>query len=279
MARTALYGGALFVGLPLAASQVLVGTVRSPTHAPRPPWGETAIASSNLRLRAWLADGEPERAAAVVVHGLGDSLDSYVEVGDFLNRRGHAVLLVDLRGHGGSEGRLTTLGGHEREDVRAALRSLREEGRGGEGFVLLGVSMGAVAVIRAAAVEKDVRAVIAEAPYDTYRSSVSHHARLFYHLPEWFPLLPAAIRVAEWRAGFDADDVDAVAAARMMRAPLLLIVDGADPRMPETIVRRVYDAHPGPKKLWVAAGAPHSGARVVSGYRETVLQFLEEQGL
>lgn len=279
MARTALYGGAVFIGLPLAASQVLVGTLRSPIQAASPPWEEAAVASGDLKLRSWVAEGEPGRAAAVVVHGLGDSLDSYVDVGNLLNRRGHAVLLLDLRGHGGSEGHLTTLGGHEREDVRAALRSLREDGRAGEGFVLLGVSMGAVAVIRAAAVEPDVRAVIAEAPYDSYRGTVAHHARLFYHLPRWFPLLPAAIRVAEWRAGFDADEVDAVAAARRMRAPLLLIVDGADPRMPEAIVRRVYDAHPGPKKLWVAEGAPHSGASLTPDYRETVIRFLEGQGL
>ena len=279
VARLALYGGAVFVGLPLAASQVLVGTIRSPTFPPRPPWQETALASGGLKLRAWLAEGESKRAAAVVVHGLGDSLDSYIEVGGFLNRRGHAVLLLDLRGHGGSEGRHTTLGGHEREDVRAALRGLREQGRGDAGFVLFGVSMGAVAVIRTAAVERDVRAVVAEAPYDSYRGTVAHHARLLYGLPEWFPLLPAAIRVAEWRAGFDADDVDAVAAARGMRAPLLLIVDGSDPRMPETIVRRVYDAHPGPRKLWVAEGAPHSGASLAPGYREMVLQFLEDAGV
>jgi pimeloyl-ACP methyl ester carboxylesterase len=279
VARTALYGGAVLVGLPLAASQVLVGTIRSPIHAPPPPWEETVVASGGLRLRAWIAEGERGRAAAVVVHGLGDSLDSYVNVGDRLNRRGHAVLLVDLRGHGGSEGRLTTLGGREREDVRAALRDLRARGRGGEGFVLLGVSMGAVAAIRAAAVETDVRAVIAEAPYDSYRSTVAHHARLFYGLPEWFPLLPAAIRVAEWRAGFDADDVDAVAAARAMRSPLLLIVDGADPRMPETVVHRVYDAHPGPKKIWVAAGAPHAGASLTPDYWGTVLRFLEDAGV
>jgi pimeloyl-ACP methyl ester carboxylesterase len=279
VARTALYGGAVFVGLPLAASQVLVGTIRSSIGTPRPPWEETVVRSGDLKLRAWTTKGERTRATAVVVHGLGDSLDSYVDVGDFLNRRGHPVLLLDLRGHGGSAGRLTTLGGHERDDVRAALRSLREGGRGNEGFLLLGVSMGAVAVIRAAAEESDIRAVIAEAPYDTYRGTVAHHARLYYRLPEWFPLLPAAIKVAEWRGGFDADEVDAVAAARSMSAPLLLIVDGADPRMPETIVRRVYDAHPGPKRLWVAEGAPHSGASLTPDYWETVLQFLEGQGL
>jgi pimeloyl-ACP methyl ester carboxylesterase len=270
---------AIVVGLPLATSQMLVGTVRLGTLEPWPPWTETTVRSGELKLRGWWAEGESGRAAAVVVHGLGDSLDSYTEVGAVLRNRGHSVLLLDLRAHGKSEGRLTTLGGHEREDVRAALVHLREGGLGREGFVLLGVSMGAVSVIRAAAVEPDVRAVVAEAPYDTYRGTILHHARLFYGLPERFPLIPAAIRVAEWRAGFDADEVDAVAAAREISAPLLLIVDGEDERMPEEVVRRVYDAHPGPKRLWVAEGAPHSAASRARGYWETVLGFLEEQGL
>jgi pimeloyl-ACP methyl ester carboxylesterase len=279
LARAGLYGAAILVGLPLATSQMLVGTLRRETLEPWPPWEETSVRSGPLRLRAWLARGEAERATAVVVHGLGDSLDSFVDVGGVLNGRGHGVLLLDLRAHGGSEGRLTTLGGHERADVRAALEALRERGMGTAGFVLFGTSMGAVSVIRAAAEEADVRAVVAEAPYDGYRQTVLHHARLFYGLPEWFPLVPAAIRVAEWRAGFDADDVDTVAAARSVGAALLLIVDGHDPRMPETVVRRVFDAHPGPKRLWVAEGAPHSGASRVPGYWETVLAFLEDAGV
>lgn len=279
LARVLLYGTALLVGLPLATSQMLVGTVRLGTLEPWPPWREISVPSGDLKLRAWVAESDGERAAAVVVHGLGDSLDSYVDVGGVLSQRGHAVLLLDLRAHGGSDGRLTTLGGHERDDVRAALRFLRERGWGKRGFVLLGTSMGAVSVIRAAAEETDVRAVVAEAPYDSFRGTVLHHARLYYGLAEWFPLIPAAIRVAEWRAGFDADGVDAVAAAREVTAPLLLIRDGEDLRMPDAVVRRVYDAHRGPKQLWVAEGAPHSGASQARGYWETVLGFLEQHGL
>jgi hypothetical protein len=93
------------------------------------------------------------------------------------------------------------------------------------------------------------------------------------------PIIPIAIAFAGWRAGFDPDEVDAVAAARCLRAPLLAIVDGADDRMPETVVRRVLDAHPGPKRLWVAPGAEHVGASLSPGYWPVVLGFLGENGV
>jgi hypothetical protein len=38
VARATLYGSAILFGLPLAASQMLVGTIRSPTREPGPPW-------------------------------------------------------------------------------------------------------------------------------------------------------------------------------------------------------------------------------------------------
>jgi pimeloyl-ACP methyl ester carboxylesterase len=120
---------------------------------------------------------------------------------------------------------------------------------------------------------------VVEAPYDTYRHNVAHHAWLLYKIPRWVPIIPIAIAIAGWRADFDPDDVDAVAAARRLRAPLLAIVDGADDRMPEPVVRRILDAHPGPKRLWVAPDAGHVGASLNAGYWPTVLGFLEENGV
>ena len=278
-ARVGLYGTAVCVGLPVAFSQVLIGTVHQPAEAARPPWQELALHADGLRLRAWLAPGDDRRAAVVLVHGLNDSLESQAGSGERLHRRGHTVLLLDLRAHGASEGRYTTLGGREREDVRAALVRLRQDGHGRAGFVLIGASMGAVTMLRVAAAEGDVRAVVAEAPYDDYRSTVAHHARLYYGLPGWLPLVPAAIAVAEWRAGFDASEVSAVEAARHTRAALLVIQDADDPRMPEPVVRRVFDAHPGPKTFWSAPGAGHAGAPSAPGYWETVLGFLDANGL
>jgi alpha-beta hydrolase superfamily lysophospholipase len=232
----------------------------------------------DLRLRAWLARGDERLPAVIIVHGLGDTLESYQEHAQLFVDRGHTVLLLDLRGHGGSEGKTTTLGGSESEDVRAAMRHLKAERLAESGFVLVGHSMGAVAVLLAAADRTDVSAVIAEAPYDTYRNTVAHHARLLYGLPSWVPLIPLSIQGAEWLAGFDADSIDAVAAASRIQAPLLAIVDGDDRRMPEDVVRRIVDAHPGPHRLWVASGVDHVGAIYHRDWKPVVLSFLELEG-
>jgi uncharacterized protein len=275
--RILLYGGALFVGVPLAFSYVMTRTFQQ-TATSRPPTGyeELALSSDGLKLRAWLAKGDPAKPAALVIHGLGDSLESYLGHARLFRERGETVLLVDLRGHGKSEGTHTTLGGLESHDVRAGMQYLREHDLARGGLILMGHSMGSVAVLLAAADQNDLRAVIVEAPYDTYRNTIAHHARLLYGLPSWVPIIPLAIRAAEWRAGFDADDIDAVKAAGRIRAPLLAIVDGADQRMTVDIVKRVVDAHPGPKRLWVAAGVDHVGAIYNPAYRKVVLGFLTE---
>jgi len=275
--RIVLYGGAFFVGLPAIFGFLMTRPHRSPVST-RPParYEEVRFVSDGLRLRAWLARSDRDLPAVIIVHGLGDTLESYQEHAQPFLDRGHTVLLPDLRGHGGSEGTFTTLGGRESEDVRVAMRYLEAEGLAENGFVLLGHSMGAVAVLLAAAGRTDVRAVIAEAPYDSYRNTVAHHARLLYGLPSWVPLIPLSILGAEWLAGFDADAIDAVAAASRIQAPLLLIVDGDDKRMPEPVVRRIVDAHSGSHKLWVASGVGHVGAIYHPDWKTVVLGFLED---
>lgn len=279
VARVVFYAVAILVGIPLAFSQVMIGTFRQPTHPAPPGYEERRVVSEGLKLRTWTLRGRPDKAAVVVGHGVGDSLESFTDFASRLNARGHTVLLLDFRGHGGSEGSQTTLGGREREDVRAAAQSLRDHGLAKSGLVFFGFSMGAVAVLRAAVDQPDVKAVVVEAPYDTYRDNIAHHAWLLYKIPRWVPIIPIAIAFAGWRAGFDPDDVDAVAAARRLRAPLLAIVDGADDRMPESVVRRILDAHPGPKRLWVAPGAGHVGASLTAAYWPAVLEFLKESGV
>lgn len=57
-----------------------------------------------LYAQAWQPEGEA-RSAVCLVHGLGEHSGRYSHVADVLNRAGHALLAMDLRGHGRSTGR------------------------------------------------------------------------------------------------------------------------------------------------------------------------------
>jgi alpha-beta hydrolase superfamily lysophospholipase len=277
LARVAFYAAVLLVALPAALALAITRPARR-SPAPTPAgYVERFVTADGLRLRVWSRPGPPSRPAVVVVHGVGDSMESFLDTAAAFARRGHAVALLDTRGHGGSEGRVVTFGAREREDVRAALDALRAEAPAG--FVLVGHSMGAVAALRAAAGRGDVRAVIAEAPYDTFPRTIAHHAWLLYRMPRWFPVVPLTAAFAGAWGGFDPRELDAVAAASRCACALLAIADGADDRMPEAVVRRVFDAHPGPKALWVAPGMPHVGAALHPDYRPTIDRFLRANGV
>ena len=59
---------------------------------------------TSIHTQDWETDGRP-RAVVAVVHGLGDHIARYAEVGETLTRAGFTLMGFDLRGHGRSGGR------------------------------------------------------------------------------------------------------------------------------------------------------------------------------
>jgi alpha-beta hydrolase superfamily lysophospholipase len=108
--------------------------------------------------RRWLADDLP-RAAVVLVHGFCASSEdpAVVAVAESLHVDGFDIVSYDARGHGRSDGE-STLGDLEQHDVAAAVALARERS---DDVVLVGASMGAIAVLRYAATDADLRGVVA----------------------------------------------------------------------------------------------------------------------
>ena len=132
-----------------------------------------------LMLRGWLMKGEEAKATLIFGHGLFRSRREGLERGSALNKKGFSVLLFDLRNHGESDLKSTSLGFLERLDVLGAYDFLKEK-RGRRRFVLLGVSMGAVAVIHAAGdFQQDLEAIIADSPFQSLNETVAHHVGMF----------------------------------------------------------------------------------------------------
>jgi len=225
-----------------------------------------------LRLSAWwMPNGKPDRPPVVVLHGLGASKAHMIDYILFAQQQGNPTLAIDFRGHGDSDPSLTSIGFYESHDAMAAMKFVRSRGAGNP--VLWGTSMGAVSALLAAARDGSAAGVIADAPFDTYRNTVLHHAKLMYGLSE-YPFVAIAFPMIEQRARFRIDDVDCLRAAGEVRAPLLVLAAEKDTRMPITVVRSVYDRAAGPKEFWVIPGEGHENRGFGVDFRKRISEFL-----
>ena len=86
----------------------------------------TIPTDDGLRLSAWLVP-RPGAPAIVLLHGYPAEKADMLPLAAALARR-FTVLLVDLRYFGRSEGRVSTLGFRERDDLRRAIDELARRG-------------------------------------------------------------------------------------------------------------------------------------------------------
>ncbi len=274
--------GIVVVGLVLLAASFLadLATKIPPTARPSLNPARMGLVCEEVEIRTedgfrltawWMPNGKPERAPVVILHGLGASKAHMIDYILFAQEQGNPTLAIDFRGHGGSDPSLTSIGYFESRDAEAAMRFVRDQGAGDP--VLWGTSMGAVSALLAAARDGSAAGIIADAPFDTYRNTVLHHARLFYGLSE-FPLITLAMPMIESRVGFRVDKVDCLRAAEQIQAPMLLLAGEEDVRMPPAMVRTIYERAAGPKEFWIIPGEGHENRNFGQEFRDKIAGFL-----
>ena len=274
--------GIVVVGLVLLAASFLadLATKIPPTARPSLNPARMGLVCEEVEIRTedgfrltawWMPNGKPERAPVVILHGLGASKAHMIDYILFAQEQGNPTLAIDFRGHGGSDPSLTSIGYFESRDAEAAMRFVRDQGAGDP--VLWGTSMGAVSALLAAARDGSAAGIIADAPFDTYRNTVLHHARLFYGLSE-FPLITLAMPMIESRVGFRVDKVDCLRAAEQIRVPMLLLAGEEDARMPPAMVRTIYERAAGPKEFWIIPGEGHENRNFGQEFRDKIAGFL-----
>lgn len=228
--------------------------------------------TDGLSLRAsWHPGGD---RAAVLIHGKRGSRrsEAVVETARVYAGAGFGVLMLDLRGRGGSEGRFLTAGYQEGRDVRGALRWLAERGFEARRVVLHGWSAGGAAALRAAP-GTGVGAVVEDSSF----------ADLPLLLGDLFPappgLLCRAARVVSRILGTEFDPwalCPRQEAARLYAegVPLLIIHCRDDRVVPFRHAELLAASHPA-AEFWEVAGGFHGGAYTHPGYRERLLGFVE----
>jgi fermentation-respiration switch protein FrsA (DUF1100 family) len=84
--------------------------------------------------------------------------------------------------------------------------------------------------------------------------------------------------ILRWRLGADPEPCSPVYNVRRLPSiPLLFIAGGKDGLMPEAVVRRLFEAAPEPKELWVVPEATHGHCQDAAGpeYARRIQAFFE----
>ena len=230
-----------------------------------------------LMLRGWLLEGEETKPTIILCHGLFRSRQEGLERGSALNQRGFSVLLFDFRNHGESDGKSVSLGFLERLDVLGAYDFLKETKRK-QRFVLLGISMGAVAAIHAAGdFQQDLEAIIADSPFRSLDATISHHTESMIALPS-FPFADIFVWNYTRINGYQAEDLNTRKALKGLDAiPVLLMYGEEDGRVSAAAVKEIFEAIPyGKKKVVFFENATHGAAYRISPelYLNTIVDFL-----
>jgi alpha-beta hydrolase superfamily lysophospholipase len=249
------------------------------------PVETVTIDSPNGPLEAWFArpDSGGARGTVALFHGYTSSKSHLTHEAGHFRHLGYNVLLVDQAGNGNSAGFRTTVGYREADDVAAAVRWLKNDssgsplrGRGAGGKVILyGVSMGAVAIMRAEA-ELGVRptANILECPYGSMRQTAYNRFESMH-----VPGLPMADLLVFWggvQNGFWAFGLNAERYATQIRTPTLLLWGTADPRVTRTETNAIFAHLAGPKARHDFPGVGHQPywQRYEADWQQQLEQFL-----
>jgi pimeloyl-ACP methyl ester carboxylesterase len=192
--------------------------------------------ADGLRLSAWLVP-RPGAPAVVLLHGYPAEKADLLPLGAALARR-FTILLVDLRYFGGSEGRVTTLGFRERDDLRRAIDVLAR--RGFDRVGVFGFSLGGAIAIATAAEEPRIRALAAYSPFSDLRTLA--HGLYAWMGPLRYPFVGLMRGWSRIFLGLDVTAAPPLAAAARLSIPVYLIASRDDDQIPFRHAERLREA-------------------------------------
>jgi uncharacterized protein len=272
-------GFRLLYGAPPTPGKVEVDVEAFPEDPRRAhgiPYREVLVPSPLGSFPAWRVDG-PRTTWVLFVHGRAATRRESLRMLPAVTSLGFPSLAITYRNDTGApasaDGKYG-LGVTEWEDLDAAAKYAL--GNGAENLVLVGYSMGGAIVARFlthSPLATEVRAVILDSPALDWKTTVAHFGRE-YRIPR--PVTETATGMFSIRYAKEWEDLDALARADDLAAPVLLFHGTADRSVPPGPSAKLAHTRPDLVRFQPVAGAGHveSWNADPEAYETSVQRFL-----
>ena len=233
----------------------------------------TLKTSDGIELDAWYVPSlKDTNRTIVVLHGYPYDKGNVFPMSTFLHDEFN-LLLFDFRYMGRSGGSYTSIGFHEKKDLEAAVKYLRNERNQSE-IGLFGFSMGGAVALMEAENGK-VDAVVADSSYASLNLMIAQNYETFSVLKGPLTLLTRAIAMITLKV--DPCQVSPEDSIKSLEIPVIIIHSSGDAEIKVEHAYRLKNANPD-VILWVIEQDRHTFASPEreSEYKRRVLAFFRE---
>lgn len=230
---------------------------------------------SNKEIECWSIKTENAKGTVIIFHGFSGEKSSMLDKSDEFVKLGYNTLLVDFMGSGGSEGKQTTLGFYEAEEVKTCYDYISSFGE--KNIVLFGTSMGSVAIMKAVNdYTLKPSAIIIECPFASMYKTVCARFNNM-HVPSF----PAASMLVFWggiQNGFWAFNHNPSEYAKTISCATLLMYGEKDQNVSRAEIDEIFQNLKGKKSLKTYSQAGHENylKKYKSEWIRDINEFLEQ---
>jgi fermentation-respiration switch protein FrsA (DUF1100 family) len=254
----------------------------TPQRALKRPFEDVAFTTADgYRLRGWFmpAPKGPSARTVIICHGLNVNRAFFLGVCRIADGLNANTFMFDFRGHGDSDGRTVSLGGHEGLDVVAAVDYLRQHRPAQcKELIGLGISMGAAALIHGSSqLEKPLDFLILDSSFAAATDLADGVVAPFpAAIRPW--IIAPGVLLASLEAGCWLSDVRPEDWIRSVRAPVFIIHGQFDEMIPLAHGKRIFEKALPPKDCWWSPIRGHTTEVVTDPqeYIKRVRQFMDK---
>lgn len=235
------------------------------------------VSRDGVELDVWhMPAARADAPLVVALHGYRGDRSEVLGISSYLWRSGYDVLVPDFRGRGNSQPGRISMGAWEVNDLAAVLDWVRAT-RPDVAVGVVGYSMGAAVALMEAGRHPNVKAIVSDCAYATQAGVLTYGVQRLIRLRGDFILPAAALFHRSYRRpGFG--EVTPIEHADEWRGKALFFIGATnDQTVSPDDTRRLFEAAPEPKVLWMVRGAGHCGAYFQDRprYCRLVAQFFE----